>query len=104
MNAIVRTGGKQYNVSPGDIIQVETLQEAEGEVVSLDDILLVRDGETVTIGTPVVENASVKVKVLSHGRGKKIKVFKFKRRKQYHRTQGHRQDFTRIQIEEIVSN
>lgn len=104
MNAIVRTGGKQYTVSPGDIIQVEKLQVEAGEVISLNDILLVRNGEDLKVGTPVVENASVKAKVLGHGRGKKVIIFKYKKRKNYKRTQGHRQDFTRLKIEEIITN
>lgn len=103
MYAIVRTGGKQYQVSPGDVIQVEKLAAKAGEEVDLNEVLLVKSDDQFRVGTPVLDNTSVKAKVISHGRAKKIVVFKFKRRKQYRRTRGHRQDFTRIQIQEIVS-
>ncbi len=103
MYAIVKTGGKQYNVSPGDIIEIEKLSAAEGDEVALNDVLLVKDDDRLRVGTPFVENTSIKATVMAHGRGKKIIVFKFKKRKQYRRTQGHRQDYTRIRIQEIVS-
>lgn len=103
MYAIVQTGGKQFQVAKGDILEIEKLDAAAGDQVSLDQVLLIRDGETLQIGQPTVENASVKAKVLAHDRAKKIIVFKFKKRKQYRRTQGHRQSFTRIKIEDIVT-
>jgi len=102
MYAIVRTGGKQYQVSPGDIIQVESLNAAQGDEVTLNEVLLVKDGEQINVGAPLVANSSVKAKVLNHGRGKKVVIFKFKKRKRYRLTKGHRQNFTRIQIQEIV--
>ncbi|RJP22652.1 MAG: 50S ribosomal protein L21 [Candidatus Omnitrophota bacterium] len=102
MYAIIRTGGKQYQVSPGDILEVETVSGEKGTEIILDDILLVNDGETIRVGTPQIENAMVKADILAHGRGRKIIVFKFKRRKQYRRKQGHRQDFSRIRIKEII--
>jgi len=102
MYAIVRTGGKQYQVSPGDIIQVESLAASPGEEISLDEVLVVKDDEQIHIGTPLVPASSVKAKVLNHGRGKKVVIFKLKRRKRYRLTKGHRQNFTRIQIQEIV--
>lgn len=103
MYAIVRTGGKQYQVSPGDIIQVEKLQAAAGEEIALNEVLLVKDEDRFRVGTPLLEDSSVKAKVIAHGRDKKVRIFKFKRRKNYRRTNGHRQSFTRIQIQEIVS-
>lgn len=103
MYAIVETGGKQFQVKPGDVLDVEKLNAGEGDEITLDQVLLIRDGENLQIGKPRLENASVKAKVLGQGRGKKIKVFKFKKRKQYRRTQGHRQYLTRIKIEEIVA-
>ncbi len=104
MYAIVQTGGKQFQVAKGDILEIEKLDAQEGDQVSLDQVLLIRDGETLQIGRPVVENASVKAKVLAHDKGKKVVVFKFKRRKQYRRTKGHRQHLTRIKIEDIVTS
>lgn len=104
MYAIVQTGGKQFQVAKGDILEIEKIDAQEGDQVSLDQVLLVRDGENLTIGQPVVENASVKAKVLAHDKAKKVLVFKFKKRKQYRRTNGHRQQFTRIRIEDIVTS
>jgi len=103
MYAIIRTGGKQYQVSKGDIIQVEKLSAAAGEEVSLNEVLLVKDEDRLRVGTPVLEDMSVKAKVIAHGRGPKVVIFKFKRRKNYRKKTGHRQDFTRIQIQDIVS-
>ena len=101
MYAIVKTGGKQYRVAPGDELNVELLADAEvgGEVV-FDEVLMV-GGDTAKIGTPQVDGASVKAKVLEHGRGRKIVVFKSRRRKGYRKKRGHRQSFTRVQISEI---
>ena len=94
MYAIVRTGGKQYQVEAGDTLRVEKLQGEVGDTVELDDVLLVVDGETVTIGQPVVEGAKVVAKVLEQGRHKKIIVFKKKRRQGYQVKKGHRQMYT----------
>ncbi len=101
MYAIVKTGGKQYQVSPGDIIEVEKMTADEGEMVSLDQVLLVSSDDTLKVGTPYLDNAEVRAKVVKQDRGKKITVFKLKRRKQYRRTYGHRQDLTRLKIESI---
>lgn len=103
MYAILQTGGKQYQVSPGDVLEVEKLPYPTGETIELDHVLLVRDGENLHVGRPKLDNARVKATVLDHDRGKKIVVFKMKRRKNYRRKQGHRQDFTRIRVEEIVT-
>ena len=101
MYAIVRTGGKQYQVEAGDTLRVEKLQGEVGDTVELDDVLLVVDGETVTIGQPVVEGAKVVAKVLEQGRHKKIIVFKKKRRQGYQVKKGHRQMCTALKIETI---
>lgn len=101
MLAIIRTGGKQYSVSPGDIIRVEKLPAQRGDSVELDDVLLVQDGAETRCGTPTVQGAVVKARVLTHGRGKKIRVRKYKQRKGYRRSAGHRQDYTQLLIESI---
>ena len=102
MYAVVKTGGKQYRVAVGDRIQVESLKAEPGETVELDDVLLVADGSNVKIGTPTVGDATVKAKVAVHGRHKKVEIVKFKRRKGYKRTQGHRQNYTELEITEIA--
>ncbi len=101
MYAIVRTGGKQYQVACGDQLRVEKLEGNVGDSVSLDDVLLVADGENITVGQPVVENAKVTAKIAEQGRGKKIVVFKKKRRKGYRLKRGHRQSYTALKIENI---
>lgn len=98
MYAVIKTGGKQYRVNEGDKLRVETLTAEPGSDVSLVEVLAVGNGETVTIGTPLVANASVTAKVLQHGRGKKVRIIKFKRRKHYRRQMGHRQNFTEVEI------
>jgi large subunit ribosomal protein L21 len=101
MYAVVRTGGKQLRVSPGDVVQVEKLPQGAGETVELSDVLLVSSGEETTVGTPTVPNAKVICMSLGDGKGKKIVVYKYKRRKGYARKRGHRQEFTRLSIREI---
>lgn len=98
MYAVIKTGGKQYRVSEGDKLRVETLTAEAGSDISLAEVLAVGNGESVTIGTPLVANASVTAKVLQHGRGKKVRIIKFKRRKHYRRQMGHRQNFTEVEI------
>ncbi len=102
MYAIIQTGGKQYRVSPGDVLRVEYLPGERGDEVVLDKVLMVTDGQDLKIGQPLVENASVRTQILRQGKAKKIVVFKKKRRKNYRRKQGHRQLFTALQIEEII--
>ena len=101
MYAIVRTGGKQYQVEAGDTLRVEKLQGEVGDTVELDDVLLVVDGESVKIGQPAVEGAKVVAKVVEQGRHKKIIVFKKKRRQGYQVKKGHRQMYTALKIETI---
>lgn len=101
MYAVIKTGGKQYRVNAGERIKVEKLVAEVGETVTLDQILMVSDGEKTTIGSPIIKGATVKATVVSHGRGDKVMIFKFRRRKHYRKTQGHRQSFTEIKIEAI---
>lgn len=98
MYAVIKTGGKQYRVAEGDKLRVETLDAEEGATVNLDQVLLVGDGENINVGTPTLAGASVSATVLAHGRGKKINVIKFRRRKHYRRQMGHRQNFTELKI------
>ena len=101
MYAVVKTGGKQYRVSQGDRLKVETLQAEEGSEVNLDQVLMVGSGESVTVGAPMVANASVSAKVVSHGRGAKIRIIKFRRRKHHRKQAGHRQNYTELEITSI---
>ncbi len=101
MYAIIRTGGKQYQVESGDTVRVEKLQGEVGDTVEVSDVLLVVDGETVKIGQPVVDGAKVVAKITEQGRHKKVIVFKKRRRKGYQVKNGHRQQFTALTIEEI---
>lgn len=101
MYAVIKTGGKQYKVAPGGKLKVESLPVEVGREVEIKDVLLVADGDNVTIGRPLVAGASVKATVLAHGRGEKVKIFKMRRRKHYQKSQGHRQNFTEIRIDGI---
>lgn len=98
MYAVIQTGGKQYRVSEGDILRVEKLGAEEGSEMELDKVLMIADGEEIKVGAPYVEGGRVSAKVKSHGRGKKVKIIKFKRRKQHLKRQGHRQSYTELQI------
>jgi large subunit ribosomal protein L21 len=102
MYAVVKTGGKQYKVAAGEKLKVELLKADVGAEVTLDQVLLVGEGDSVRLGQPTVAGAAVKATVVSHGRGDKVKIFKMRRRKQYRRHQGHRQGFTELRIESIV--
>ena len=97
MYAVIKTGGKQYRVSPGEKIKVEQLPADIGSQVALD-VLMIADGEKVSIGTPVLAGASVQATVVSHGRHDKVHIFKMRRRKHYQRHGGHRQNYTEIEI------
>jgi large subunit ribosomal protein L21 len=98
MYAVIKTGGKQYRVSEGDVLRVEKLSADEGADVEFGEVLLVSDGENTTVGTPMVEGSKVTASVKSHGRGKKVKIVKFKRRKHHLKRMGHRQAYTEVQI------
>jgi large subunit ribosomal protein L21 len=98
MLAVIKTGGKQYLVKPGDKIKVEKLDAKQGEEISFSDVLLVEKNKKTEIGAPVVKDVKVEAKVLSHGKGEKIIVFKYKSKKRYSRKIGHRQPYTEIEI------
>ena len=98
MYAVFKTGGKQYRASTGDVIKVEKIEAEKGATVELDQVLMVGEGEDVKIGTPFLEGGKVTALVLDQGRGDKIIVIKFKRRKNYRRKMGHRQYFTQLEI------
>jgi len=102
MFAIVRTGAKQYTVQEGDVLCVEKLNKEKGEKFTFNEVLLVEDGKETLIGTPFVENALVKAEIIENLKDDKVIVFKKRRREQYKRTRGHRQELTRIKIEEIA--
>ena len=101
MYAVVRSGGKQYRVNQGGSLRVEKLPGEVGSSVTLDDVLLIGGDGDVKIGTPKVDGAQITGTILAQGRGQKIRVFKMKRRKGYRRSQGHRQDYTEIRVDEI---
>lgn len=101
MYAIIETGGKQYKVQQGEELNIEKLDAQQGDTVVFDQVLLVVKDDEVMTGQPVVENAKVTAKVVEHGRGKKLIVFKYKPKKNYRKKQGHRQPYTRVVIENI---
>ena len=101
MYAVIKTGGKQYKVAPGDMLKVEKLEAKKGDTIELSDVYMVADGDQVNIGKPTVANAKVTAEVLGDVRGEKILIFKHRRRKGYRNTNGHRQDYTTIKVKEI---
>ena len=101
MYAVIRTGGKQVRVEPGESVRVEKLAGDPGAEIQLGDVLLVGDDDSVTVGTPVVDGASVRGTITAQARHPKIRVFKMKRRKGYRRMQGHRQDYTEVRVDSI---
>ena len=102
MYAVIQTGGKQYRVKSGEQLKVELLAVEVGATVSFDRVLMLGEGEGVRVGAPFVAGATVKATVVAQGRGEKIRIFKLRRRKHYAKTQGHRQGFTEVRIDEIV--
>ena len=102
MYAVIQTGGKQYRVKSGEQVKVESLAAEVGATVSFDRVLMLGEGEGVKVGAPFVSGAAVKATVVAQGRGEKIRIFKMRRRKHYAKTQGHRQGFTEVRIDEIV--
>ena len=102
MYAVIKTGGKQYKVAQGDTLKIETLVAEVGSTVSFEEVLLVSNGDQLTVGAPLVQGSVVKAEVVSHGRGDKIRIVKHRRRKHYHKEQGHRQNFTEVKISEIT--
>ena len=103
MYAVLKTGGKQYKVSENDVIIVERLSGDSGAKINLDKVLMIGDGENTSVGNPIIEGALVAAEVLEHKRGDKITVFKKKRRKNYRRTMGHRQELTVLRITDILA-
>ena len=98
MYAVIKTGGKQYRVAQGDTLKVEKLEAGEGDSVEFDQVLMVGEGEDVRIGTPYVEGSRVTATVKGHGRGNKVEIIKFRRRKHHMKRAGHRQDYTELEI------
>lgn len=104
MYAIIRTGGKQFKISPGDTIRVEKITGQAGETVEMKDVLFYAEGENVLTGKPLLPNVKVMGEILAHHRAKKVIIFKKKRRKGYSKKTGHRQSFTSLKIKEITVN
>lgn len=101
MYAVIKTGGKQYRVSAGEKVRIETIEAEVGAELVLDQVLMVGDGDQVSVGKPLIAGAAVKATVVSHGRGDKVRIFKHRRRKHYKKQAGHRQNYTEIQISGI---
>lgn len=101
MHAVIKTGGKQYRVKAGDLLKIETLPIEVGQTVDFSEVLMLTDGDKVTVGSPLVKNGLVKAEVVAHGRHKKVKIIKFRRRKHHMKQMGHRQDYTQVKITSI---
>ena len=102
MYAVIKTGGKQYKVAPGENLKVEQIPADVGAEVVLDQVLMIGEGESVRLGQPILAVATVKATVVAHERGEKVRIFKMRRRKHYQKHQGHRQNYTELKIESIV--
>jgi len=98
MYAVIKTGGKQYRVEEGQTIRVEKLDAEQGSSIDLDEVLMVANGDDIKIGAPFVENGKVSVDIVEHGRGEKVRIIKFNRRKHFRKQMGHRQSYTAIKI------
>ena len=103
MYAVIKTGGKQYRVAADETIEIERLKGEAGDAIEFAEVLMVADGESVSVGAPLVSGASVAAEIVSHTRGPKLIVFKKRRRKHYRRRNGHRQDLTEVRITEILT-
>lgn len=103
MYAVIKTGGKQYKVAPGEKLKVETLSADVGATVSFDEVLMIVNGDQHKIGAPLLKGGKVTAEVVKHGRGDKIRIIKHRRRKHYHKEQGHRQNFTEVKITGITA-
>ncbi|WP_347251956.1 50S ribosomal protein L21 [Legionella sp.] len=101
MYAVIKAGGKQYRVKEGDVIKLELMSDDVGNEINFSEVLMLADGDKVTLGSPLVEKAAVKAEVLAHGRHKKIKIIKFRRRKHHMKQMGHRQYYTQVKITAI---
>ena len=102
MQAIIEACGKQYKVTEGDVLYIEKLTAEAGEAVTFDKVLAILDGDKATFGAPVVEGAKVEATVVKNGKGKKVRVYKYKAKKGYHKRQGHRQPYTKVEIGKIT--
>ena len=102
MYAVIKTGGKQYKVAPGEKLKVEQIPADVGAEVILDQVLMVGEGVIIRLGHPTISSVTLKDTLLAHGRGEKVKIFKMRRRKNYQKHQGHRQNYTELKIEAIV--
>jgi large subunit ribosomal protein L21 len=103
MFAVIKTGGKQYRVSPGDQLKVEKLQAEAGAAITFAEVLMVGEGQEIKVGSPTLAGAEVKATVQEHGRGPKLVMRKYSRRLGYHKKQGHRQDFTLVRIDSVTA-
>ena len=101
MYAVIETGGKQYRVQEGDVLKVEKIEANVGDTVTIDRVLLVAQDGAVKVGSPLVDGAKAMLKVVEHGKGEKIIVFKYKAKKNYRRKQGHRQPYTKVRVEAL---
>ena len=101
MYAVIATGGKQYRVTEGETLKVEKIAGEEGSEIELDQVLMVADGENIQVGTPLLEKGTVTATIKAHGRGKKVEIVKFRRRKHHRKQMGHRQSFTEIEVTKI---
>ena len=102
MYAVIQTGGKQYKVSPGEMVKVEKLQGKAGDPVTFEKVLMTSDGENINVGAPYLSETKVQGRIARQGRDRKILVFKYKRRKDYRKKQGHRQSFTLVKVDDIA--
>ena len=103
MYAVINSGGKQYKVSPGDVVRVESLNAKKGDTVEIKDVYMIADGDKMSIGKPMLSSAKVTAEVVEQGRGEKLIIFKHRRRKGYRNTNGHRQNYTAIKVKEITT-
>jgi large subunit ribosomal protein L21 len=103
MYAVIKSGGKQYKVSPGDVVRVESLEAKKGDTVEIKDVYMIADGDKVSFGKPILTSAKVTAEVVEEGRGEKLIIFKHRRRKGFRRTNGHRQNYTAIKVKEITA-
>jgi len=101
MYAVIKTGGKQYKVAPGDVLKVEKLEAQKGDTVELKDVFMIADGDKVSVGTPNLSSAMVTAEVMGDVKGEKIIIFKHRRRKGYRNTNGHRQNYTTLKVKDI---
>jgi large subunit ribosomal protein L21 len=102
MYAVIKSGGKQYRVESGKQVRLESLPADVGAAIAFEEVLLVGTGDSVKVGAPLVSGAKVNATVVAHGRGEKVKIFKLRRRKHYQKSQGHRQNYTEVRIDDIV--